>query len=204
VTLSITREVYEGNRLLPTMWLAPLKPPGLFKRLFLVGLLYVGMCLAVGLLVFLPFSGQIGQAMQVAADTQDMAPLIQTLRTPMLIFAGLYFLLAALFWYSPALIGWHGTTIGKALFFSAIACWRNRWAFILYGAAWFVIFYAMDIVIGAIISAGIPGDVAVALQLPLNVVLGSVLYASFYPTYKQVFESAQSGSGGTNGSSDEL
>lgn len=191
LTLSITREVYQGTRLLPTMWFSSLKQPGLFKKLFLVGLLYVGMCLGVGLLVFLPFSGQIGQAMQIAAETQDMAPLMQVVRTPMFIFAFFYFLLAALFWYSPALIGWHGTTIGKALFFSAIACWRNRWAFILYGASWFAVFYLMDIFISAVIAIGIPAEFAAALQLPLNVVLGSVLYASFYPTYMQVFESSQ-------------
>jgi hypothetical protein len=189
VTLSIARHVHQGQRLVPSMWLEPLKPQGLFKKLLLLGVLYVGICLSLGILVFLPFAGEIGRAMQVLADTQDLAPLIQTLRTPMLLFAGLYFVMAALFWYSPILIGWHEMPVMKALFYSAVACWRNKWAFLVYGLAWFAIFFVMDFFVGALVSMGLPLDFAAALQLPLNVLIGSVLYASFYPTYKQVFES---------------
>jgi len=186
VTLSITRHVAEGQKLLPSMWLEPLKPQGLFKKLLVLGVLYVGICLTVGFLVFLPFTDELGQAMQTLADTEDMAPLIDALQTPMLLFAAFYFLLAALFWYSPILIGWHGTPVGKALFFSAVACWRNKWAFLVYGAACAFIFFATDFFVGAVIALGIPLDIAAALQVPLNVLLGSVLYASFYPTYKSV------------------
>jgi hypothetical protein len=188
VTLSITRQVHQGQKLVPSMWLEPLKPSGLFKKLLLLGALYVGICLGVGFFVFLPFADDLGQAMQTLADTQDMSPLIDALQTPMLVFAVFYFLLAALFWYSPVLIGWHGTSVGKALFFSAIACWRNKWAFLVYGVAWAGLFFGFDLVFGVLVSAGIPLDIAAALQLPFNVALGSVLYASFYPTYMQVFE----------------
>ncbi|UOD49426.1 BPSS1780 family membrane protein [Orrella daihaiensis] len=187
VTLSITRHVADGRKLLPSMWIEPLKPKGLFKKLLILGVLYVGICLGVGLLVFLPFSGQLGEAMQILSETQDMTPLIETLQTPMLLFALFYFLFAALFWYSPVLIGWHGTPIGKSLFFSAIACWRNKWAFLVYGVAWAAIFLGADLLVGIVVSLGIPLDIAAALQLPFNVFLGSVLYASFYPTFIKVF-----------------
>jgi hypothetical protein len=187
MTLSNTRHVDRGERLTPVMWFASLKPAGTFKKLLLLGALYVGICLSVGFLVFLPFADELNQAMQTLIDTQDIEPLMNTLQTPLLLFAGFYFVLAALFWYSPILIGWHGSTIGKALFFSAVACWRNKWAFMVYAIAWAAIFFAVDITIGAIVAAGLPLDVAAALQLPLNVLIGSVLYASFYPTYKEVF-----------------
>lgn len=190
VTLSITRHVAEDKKLLFTMWFEPLKPKGLFKKLLLLGVLYVGICLTVGFLVFLPFAGEIGQSMQVLADTADMTPLIDTLQTPMLIFAAFYFLLAALFWYSPILMGWHGTPIMKSLFFSAIACWRNKWAFLIYGATWAAIFFVADLLAGVFVAIGIPMDITAALQLPFNVFLGSVLYASFYPTFIKVFGSA--------------
>lgn len=186
-TLSITRHVADGRKLGPTMWFEPLKPRGLFKKLLVLGVLYVGICLTVGFMVFLPFANDLGQAMQTLADTQDASLLIDTLQTPMLLFAALYFILAALFWYSPILIGWHGLPVGKSLFFSAVACWRNKWAFLVYGAAWAAIFFGADLVISALVSLGIPVDFAAALQLPLNVVLGSVLYASFFPTYQKVF-----------------
>jgi hypothetical protein len=187
VTLALTRHVADGQKLMPSMWVEPLKPKGLFKKLLVLGVLYVGICLTVGFMVFLPFAGELGQAMQTLADTQDATPLIETLQMPMLLFAAFYFILAALFWYAPILIGWHGTPIGKALFFSAVACWRNKWAFLVYGAAWASIFFGIDLVVGAVVSLGIPLNIAAALQLPLNVFIGSVLYASFYPTYKKVF-----------------
>ncbi len=191
VTLSITRRVANGEKLLPTMWLEPLRPQGLFKKLLILGVLYVGICLTVGFLVFLPFSGELGQAMQTLADTQDMTPLIETLQTPMILFAVAYFVLAALFWYSPVLIGWHGTPVGKSLFFSAVACWRNKWAFLVYGAAWAAIFFGADLLVGMLVTLGIPLDIAAALQLPFNVLLGSVLYASFYPTFIKVFNNVE-------------
>jgi len=187
MTLTLTRHVDKGERITPAMWFAALKPAGVFKKLLALGILYVGICLSVGFLVFLPFAGELNQAMQTLVDTQDAEPLMNTLQTPLLIFAGFYFLLAALFWYSPVLIGWHDSGIGKALFFSAVACWRNKWAFIVYGAAWAAIFFVVDMAIGLIVAAGLPLDVAAALQLPLNVFIGSVLYASFYPTFREVF-----------------
>lgn len=188
VTLSLTRHVAQGQKLMPSLWIEPLKPKGLFKKLLVLGLLYVGVCLTIGFLVFLPFADELGQAIQVLADSDDMTPLIEAVQTPMLLFAGFYFILAALFWYAPVLIGWHDTPVGKSLFFSAVACWRNKWAFLVYGAAWAAIFFGADLVVGVIVSLGMPLDIAAALQLPFNVFLGSVLYASFYPTFVKVFD----------------
>jgi len=187
ITLSITRHVQAGHKLVPSFWVQPLQQPGLFKKLMQLGALYVVICLSAGLLVFLPFAGELTEAMHVVANTQDATPLMEAMRTPLTIFALLYFVLAALFWYSPILIGWHGTSIVQALFFSAIACWRNKWAFIVYGVAWAGIFFLVDIIIGVFVSIGVPIDIAATLQVPINIVIGSVLYASFYPTYTSVF-----------------
>jgi len=187
VTLSITRDVHAKRKLSPRQWLAPLQQPGLFKKLFVLGLLYVAICMGVGVLVFLPFAADLSAAMQTLADTQDVAPLIEAVRTPMILFAVLYFILAALFWYAPVLIGWHNTGIVQSLFFSAIACWRNKWAFLVYGAAWAGIFFMVDFLIGAFVAMGVPLDLAATLQVPINIAIGSILYASFYPTYVSVF-----------------
>lgn len=54
--------------------------------------------------------------MQTLAESQDVAPLIEAVRKPLILFAVLYFILAALFWYSPVLIGWHNTSITQSLF----------------------------------------------------------------------------------------
>lgn len=187
VTLCISREVHAGRQLGPRQWLEPLRQPGLFKKLFMLGLLYVAICLGVGFFVFLPFTGELSTAMQTLAESQDVAPLIEAVRKPLILFAVLYFILAALFWYSPVLIGWHNTSITQSLFFSAIACWRNKFAFLVYGIAWAAIFYLVDFVMGALVSLGISVDFAATLQVPINIAIGSILYASFYPTYVSVF-----------------
>jgi hypothetical protein len=187
VTLCISREVHAGRQLGPRQWLEPLRQPGLFKKLFMLGLLYVAICLGVGFFVFLPFTGELSTAMQTLAESQDVAPLIEAVRKPLILFAVLYFILAALFWYSPVLIGWHKTSITQSLFFSAIACWRNKFAFLVYGIAWAAIFYLVDFVMGALVSLGISVDFAATLQVPINIAIGSILYASFYPTYVSVF-----------------
>lgn len=187
VTLSISRDVHAGHTIGPKKWLEPLRQPGLFKKLFLLGLIYVAICLGVGILVFLPFAGELSTAMQTLADSQDVAPLIDAVRKPMIMFAVLYFVLAALFWYSPVLIGWHNTSIVQSLFFSAIACWRNKWAFLAYGVAWAAIFFMVDFIMGALVSLGVSIDLTATIQVPVNIAIGSILYASFYPTYISVF-----------------
>ncbi|MCD8516357.1 MAG: hypothetical protein LRY61_03630 [Burkholderiaceae bacterium] len=52
VTLSITRQVANGQKLSASMWFEPLKPKGLFKKLLALGIIYVVICLAVGFMVF--------------------------------------------------------------------------------------------------------------------------------------------------------
>jgi len=45
-------------------------------------------------------------------------------------------LLSVPFWHAPALVHWDGQTAGKSLFFSTVACWRNKGAFVVYSVAW--------------------------------------------------------------------
>ena len=40
------------------------------------------------------------------------------------------------FWHAPALVYWGGQTVGKSLFFSTVACWRNKGAFAVYALDW--------------------------------------------------------------------
>lgn len=187
LTLSACRIVHTGKRLLPSEWFSPLKQKGLFRKLIKLGGIYVAICLIAGLIAFLPFSAQLSDAMQTVVDTEDLAPLMEALNTPMMIFGVFYFLLAALFWYAPVLIGWHGTTISQSLFFSAVACWRNKWALVVYAVIWAFIFSGVDLLLGIMISIGIPISLIAALQVPANILAGSVLYCSFYPTYITVF-----------------
>ena len=186
VTLTICRHITEGQKIFPSMWIQPLKTKGLFRKLLAIGSIYVVMCLIVGFLAFLPFINELSQAMQTMTDAQDLSPLIDAVQLPMMIFAGLYVVLAGLFWYAPALVGWHGTSTIQALFFSAIACWRNKWGFLVYGSIWVGLFFAVDMFSGLLVSLGLSLEMAATLQVPINITLGSVMYCSFYPSYISV------------------
>ena len=81
----------------------------------------------------------------------------------------------------------HGLRLTQALFFSGVACWRNKWAFLVYGAAWVMVFLFIDLCAGMLVTIGLSPQFAGTLQVPFNIAAGGVLYCSFYPAYTSVF-----------------
>jgi hypothetical protein len=187
MTLSACKHVEAGRVMLPSMWPKPLQRPGVFRKLMLMGLLYAAFCVAAEIIAVLPFANDVMDGMSVAATTQDLAPLVLSMRRPMIVFVILYIPIAALFWHAPILVAWHGLRMTQSLFFSGIACWRCKWAFLVYGVAWAFIFLFIDLLAGLLIAAGLPAALGDALQIPVSIVAGGVLYCSFYPAYTSVF-----------------
>ena len=85
-----------------------------------MGAVYVLICIVLGLIAFLPFMDELSQSVQTATTSNDFLPLLDAIRAPMIIFAVLYVLMASIFWYAPALAGFHNVTLLQALFFSGI------------------------------------------------------------------------------------
>ena len=189
LSLSAGRHATEGRKILLGTWIEPLKKPLVFRRLLGMGSLYVLFCLLLGLAVFMPFSSEVTEALKDIEKTNDLIPLMEAVRTPMAIFAMLYVVMAAIFWFAPALVGWHGIRITQALFFSWIACWRNKWAFLVYGLCWLAVFLGIDTLISMLVLIGLAPTTAASIQIPINVVATSVLYCSFYTSYVAVFDS---------------
>ena len=189
MTMAACRKAASGQKMLLGMWFEPLKQKGLFKKLLAMGAVYVLICIVLGLIAFLPFMDELSQSVQTATTSNDFLPLLDAIRAPMIIFAVLYVLMASIFWYAPALAGFHNVTLLQALFFSGIACWRNKWAFIVYGLVWMSVFIGIDLVVGLLTLIGLSESAAATIQVPINIAAGSVLYCSFYPNYVSVFES---------------
>ncbi|MGB3390715.1 MAG: hypothetical protein WBA88_22355, partial [Pseudaminobacter sp.] len=79
--------------------------------------------------------------------------------------------------------------MSQALFYSMVACWRNKWPFLAYGTAWAAIFFAIQMAGTMISGMGLsPGAVQIMLT-PVNIIVAAVLYCSFYPAYISVFGS---------------
>ena len=190
MTMSACRKAASGQRMILGMWFSPLKEKGLFKRLIAMGGLYVLICIVLGLIAFFPFIDELSQSVQTAATSNNLLPLLEAVRTPMIIFAILYVLMASIFWYAPALAGFHGITLTQSLFFSGIACWRNKWAFIVYGLVWLSVFLSIDLAMELLTLVGLSESAAATIQVPLNIAAGGVMYCSFYPNYVSVFESS--------------
>ena len=187
ITISACKHVEAGRVMLPSMWAKPLMQPGVFKKLMLMGVLYTVCCIGAEMIAVLPFANDVIDAMNVATTAQDLTPLLMAMRKPMLLFAVLYVPTAALFWHAPILVAWHGVRTMKSLFFSIIACWRCKWAFLVYGAAWALIFMFINLISGLLMTAGLSGTIVDSLQAPVNIFAGGVLYCSFYPVYTTVF-----------------
>lgn len=186
MTLHACREIAAGRKVLPMQLFGALKAPKLFRKLLAMGGIYVLAVTLAGVLIFLPFIGDMRSVFEGKPEA-DMSELLSVMATPMILFAIAYVTVAALFWHAPALAAWHGMSLGKALFFSGVACWRNKGAFMLYGVCWFLIALALNLFGDLLLGIGLSDGLASLIQMPISFVVAATLYCSFYPTYTTVF-----------------
>lgn len=187
VTLQACREIEAGRPMQPWHLVGEVLRSGKARRLLGAGSVYVAAVLLAGLIAFVPFMGHVADVAAGIQEEGDVAALYQAVRTPLLIFGLLYLVVAALFWHAPVLIAWHDMGLRKALFFSGVACWRNKGAFVVYGMVWAAAVFGLEVVGALLRGMGLSAQFAGFLQMPLNFALAAMLYASFYSTYTTVF-----------------
>jgi len=86
-------------------------------------------------------------------------------------------------------VHWHGITPVKALFFSAIAFWRNLGAFVVFAAGWLFALVLVGLgfsVLFAILGGGVSGT----LMLPVTLLLISMMATSMYFTFRDSFHAS--------------
>jgi hypothetical protein len=109
----------------------------------------------------------------------------------MIIFVLLSLPIQMLMWYSPLFVAWNGRRPLEAVFFSLVACWRNRAAFVVYGASWVLVLLAATLVVQLLRSL-LPGDLVGLLLVPgspfspVTLLLIAALYGSIWPSYRDV------------------
>ncbi len=92
-------------------------------------------------------------------------------------------------WFAPQLVAWHRQPVGKSLFFSLFACWRNRWPFLVLTFALCAVIFAISWIVSWLMSAiGVSPALGSMLLAPIALVLTSVAYSTQYPIYKAVLE----------------
>lgn len=93
-------------------------------------------------------------------------------------------------WFAPMLAAWHRLTLGRALFFSFIACWINWRAFVAYGAAVLIVVGVVPGVLLGLLLLLMPGAAGVLSGLftvLMALVVAPAIFASFYASYRDIF-----------------
>lgn len=93
------------------------------------------------------------------------------------------------FWFSPVLAAWKNMGAGKAMFYSFFASFRNWRAFAVYGIVVAVagLIMSLAVTVLAIAARGNPSILS-ATMLVLTIAFLPTLFASFYYSYRDVFE----------------
>jgi hypothetical protein len=131
-----------------------------------------------------------GMLLKVMLGTTAMDPetvLNSNIMMGVLAAMAFYIPVAMLFWFSPVLTAWHDVPPVKAMFFSIVSCWRNRGAFVVFGALWFVVETIVMFGLTTLMQALGAGDFAVAVLMPATIIVTTMLYCSFYATYRGCF-----------------
>jgi hypothetical protein len=185
-----TRRVLTGQRITLSVMFEALKGPDAPRRAFatlgavyvLVTLLMLQVAQWLG-----PDQDALDKLMSTADDATELLtnPLVQE---DMMWRMLLTIPVSLVFWHTPALLLWARLPVAKALFFSAVATWRNIGAFIVYGMGWMGIMLSValiDRLLLAIIPEPFFGNL---VAIVASMWIASAFYASLYFTVVDCFE----------------
>ncbi|MCM2341498.1 BPSS1780 family membrane protein [Rhodoferax sp.] len=187
--MAATREATQGKFPMPLILFTAFRAGAAKVRAMLtLGALYAaGFLLAMGGSYLVDGGGFARLYLGGSAPT---AELLQSpdFQTAMWVFIGLHLPLSLMFWHAPALVFWHDLPPLKSMFFSIVACFRNFWAFTVFGLSW------MGTIVVTVLVIGILGNVmdnpglSGVMLFPTLMLLASMFFTSLYFTYRDSFE----------------
>ena len=185
--MAATREADHGQFPMPTVLASAFRAGQQRLRAMLVlgGLYALGSLLVMGLTALLvgPAVVTLGEGAELGEALQQQPILLKQLVVTSL----LYLPLGLLFWHAPALVHWHGISPVKSLFFSAMACWTNKGALLVYFLGWTMVFTIIAIgVVSVTALLGSPALVA-TLLFPLVMLMSAMFFSSLYYTFRDSF-----------------
>ncbi|MFY9479504.1 MAG: BPSS1780 family membrane protein [Aquabacterium sp.] len=185
-----SRRVLSDKRITPLLIGELLKTSEARKRWLNLGSIYAGalfLVVALGLILG-PGPSAFVEALNKTKPTESPLDNAVVLKS-MLVWAALALPVSLVFWHTPALVYWGRVPVGKALFFSAVASWRNLSAFAVYGGCW----VALQVAVGAVIQVltlVIPSPTLMTVTAVMaSMWVLSAFYASLYFSVVDCFES---------------
>lgn len=185
-----TRRALTGQRITPTVMIEALKGADAPKREFaMLGAVYLLATLLV--LELAQWLGPDPDALdKIMTGTQDTAELLMNplVQEDMLWRTLLTIPVSLAFWHTPALVLWARVPVAKAVFFSAVATWRNLGAFLVYGLCWFGVMLMVALADRALLAIIPEPMLANIVAIMASMWLVSAFYASLYFTVVDCFE----------------
>ena len=175
------REVANTRVPTPMVFAQPLQNVPVRRVLFRLGLIHAGLLLLAVVLVRLI----VGPPTVPAED--DAVSLENLHLGTFLVFTLVYSPVIVTMWFAPMLAGWHGLDVGKAMFGSAVACWRNKGAFVIYGIVMACALFGVVALSSALIGSLLSTQVMPLFAAPVVLALTTFVQATFYPMYRSIF-----------------
>ena len=190
-----TRRVLDGRFPLPRAFIEPLRAgrPRLIAIVKL-GLIYAASTSLILWLSDLVDGGALDALMETQTSKASTPDQVATrladprLEIGVLMRFGLLALLAVPFWHAPALVHWSGQGAAKSLFFSTVACWRNKGAFIVYSATWLAVLLVFALLANLVFGVIGRPQLVPFVAMPASLIFSTVFYASLYFTFADCFE----------------
>jgi len=180
---------------LPTVFAEPLRAsPAQTRAMLQIGIGYMLATLVVVGLSGLVDGGRFEELQEAAMGSTPDPKRVQALMADpqlalgMALRLGLASLLALPFWHAPPLVHWGAMGWGKALFFSTVACWRNKAAFAVYGLTWAAVVLMFGLFANVVFMALGQAQMIGVAALPAGLMFSTVFYASLYFSFADCFE----------------
>jgi hypothetical protein len=172
----------------PTLLLAGFRN-GHARSMLQLGLAYLAGLTIVLVLAWLVDGDQITSMMRGGTPSQEEVEVMRkSLPMGLLVAMLAYIPLMMALWFAPQLVVWRGFTVGKALFFSFFAVWRNKAAFLRYSLAWLVLIFLVSGLSSLIMDLfSIGAQSLLVTLLPVSMLLLAIAQASFYASTRDVF-----------------
>ncbi|HXZ54832.1 MAG TPA: BPSS1780 family membrane protein [Burkholderiales bacterium] len=152
---------------------------GVLYLLSIVAVLALASIADAGALLMWVLSGREPAEEALADGSVSLAMLVASLAATPVLMA---------FWFAPVLAAWNRIGALQSLFYSFFAVWRNWRAFLVYGAALFLVGAAVMTAV-TILAVLMRGRLDVLRSFALIFMLFTLptLFASFYASYRDVF-----------------
>lgn len=186
--MAATQEATKGKFPMPSILISAFRA----GKERLQAMLVLGALYALGFLALMGISalvdgGGFARLYLVGGQITEEVVMQGRFQMAMWVMLALYLPLSLMFWHAPALVHWHGVSPVKSLFFSFMACYKNRGALTVYGLAWMGAFMVSIIVVTII--ASILGNPAFAglVMFPIALVMMAMFFTSIYFTFRDSF-----------------